>query len=81
MDELLYDSAGELVALVGTALLSTGLTVVGLLTERAAFQNVTTGQTTLGVWELAVGALVLYVGLYLLGYRKVWRPIRDRRGA
>lgn len=81
MDELLYDSLGELLALAGTALLSGGLTVAGLLTERAALRDLTAGQVTLGVWELAAGGLVLYVGLYLLGYHKVWQPIRGREAS
>ncbi|PSQ15385.1 hypothetical protein BRD00_13875 [Halobacteriales archaeon QS_8_69_26] len=81
MEELLYDSLGELLALAGTAALSAGLTVVGLVTEWAAFQNALAGQTSLGIRELAVGGLLLYVGLYLVGYGKLWPQVRDRQGS
>lgn len=76
MDELLYDSLGELLALVGTAMASGVITLVGVLTERAALRDVATGHPTLGAWELFMGGLALYVGLYLLGYHGAWQRFR-----
>lgn len=45
-------------------------TTAGVLVERASVHTLTVGQTTLGLWEMAMGALALFVGLYLLGYRE-----------
>lgn len=39
------------------------LTAVGLEIEYLAFQNVTSGGTTIGLWMLFVGAVALYAGV------------------
>lgn len=79
MEEVVYDSLGELLGLVGTAVVSGVVTVAGVLIERAGLAELAAGHSTIGLWEVLVGGLVLYVGLYLLGYQKVWRPLRDAR--
>lgn len=76
MDEVLYDSLGELLGLIGTAVVSGVLTLFGALTERAGLQELQAGHSTIGAWEVAVGLLALYVGLYLVGYGEVWPRLR-----
>lgn len=56
------------------SLLATGVfTTVGTLTEHAGLQNVLAGHAAIGVWEVWMGAVALFAGLYLLGYRRVYR--------
>jgi hypothetical protein len=77
MQGVLGDSLGEVLALVLTALGSGLLALGGLAIELAAVANLTTGHATIGLWELCVGALVLYAGVYLLGYQRVLAPLRQ----
>ncbi len=73
MKDLATASAGELLELVGTAVGTLLFTAIGTITEHAALQNLSTGQTTLGAWEAAVGMLAIVAGLYFLGYQE-FRP-------
>jgi divalent metal cation (Fe/Co/Zn/Cd) transporter len=81
MDEVVYGSLSELVTTVAAAVGSAVLTVAGLFVEWAGVQNLVTGHAGAGLWEAWIGLLVLYAGLYLLGYRTVWRRVRGRRRA
>jgi hypothetical protein len=65
--ESLAELAGLLLSLVAAGL----LTVVGALTESAGLANLLAGQSMLGLWELWMGAIALYAGVYLLGYKRV----------
>ena len=47
------------------ALLMTGL---GVLTEKGGLAHLANGDTTAGVWMLAMGVVFLYLGVVLLGY-------------
>ncbi|MFB6134494.1 MAG: hypothetical protein ABEJ55_05855 [Halanaeroarchaeum sp.] len=58
---------------------SGALTVGGVLTEEAAVSNVLAGHLPLGLWEGWMGAVALFVGVYLLGYRRLYRSIRTAR--
>lgn len=72
MTESIATSIIDLLVLLGemtTAVLLTG--VAGLL-ERDGLINLANGQLTLGAWEVLMGSLGLFVGLYLLGYRECW---------
>lgn len=77
MRNLLGDSLGELLALALTAVGSGILAIGGLAIELAAVGNLATGHATIGLWELCVGAIVLYAGVYLLGYRRVIATLRQ----
>jgi len=81
VDELLTESFVEVLALVLTAVGSGVLALVGTAAELAAFGNLTTGDLGIGLWELCLGALLLYAGLYLLGYRRLVATLRGRRRA
>lgn len=50
---------------------SGALTTAGLLAERAGLQNVLAGQAAIGLWEVWMGGVALFVGVYLVGYRRV----------
>lgn len=77
MRNLLGDSLGELLALALTALGSGLLAIAGLAIEIAAVGNLATGHATVGLWELCFGAMILYAGVYLLGYRRVFATLRQ----
>lgn len=71
MKEISYGNAVEsldyLVTTLGTMLFSG----TGVLVERAAFNELAAGATAIGLWETGMGALLLFVGLYLFGYRRL----------
>ena len=51
---------------------ATGLAVAfGLFAEGASLTNLAAGNTSLGFWFAYMGTLALFVGIYLLGYRKL----------
>jgi len=58
--DLLFSPLAEALGVVFYVVVAGVLTVVGTLAERASLHNLTTGQTTLGVWEAVVGALLIY---------------------
>lgn len=73
MEDSVVDTMVELVVIVAAGIGSVGITVAGWLTEQAGLHNVLSGDLTLGLWELWMGTIALFVGVYLLGYRTVWR--------
>ena len=51
---------------------ATGLAVAfGLFAEGASLTNLAAGNTSLEFWFAYMGTLALFVGIYLLGYRKL----------
>lgn len=74
-------SLGELLGLLPAAVAAGLLTVVGALTENAGIADLFAGQPVFGLWEVGIGALLLYVGIYMLGYRTVWLGLRGDSGA
>jgi hypothetical protein len=75
-----FGSLGELLSLLLRALAAGILTVVGALTENAGIGDLLAGPSVFGLWEVGMGALLLYVGIYMLGYRQVWLGLRGERG-
>ncbi|MFC7019805.1 MULTISPECIES: hypothetical protein [Haloarcula] len=67
MNAIVTELADLLLSLVAAGL----LTVVGALTESAGLANLLAGQSMLGLWELWMGAIALYAGVYLLGYKRI----------
>ncbi|WP_424002774.1 hypothetical protein ACOZ4I_02710 [Haloarcula salina] len=61
----------ELLELVLSVLLATAFTAVGTLTEQAAISDLSGGVSAFGLWELYMGLVLLYAGVYLLGYQRV----------
>jgi hypothetical protein len=60
MRELIFGPLAETLGVVFYVVVTGVLTVVGALAERAGLHDLATGQTTLGVWEAVVGALLIY---------------------
>lgn len=56
---------------LASLLASGALTVAGLLAEWAGVQNLVAGQAAIGLWEVWMGGVALFVGLYLVGYGRV----------
>ena len=81
MIDRLPSSLVELGSLVATIVLATVLTVVGLVVEAIGVLTVLTGEAALGAWELALGLLLCYAGMYLLGYRRVLPQLRTLLGS
>jgi hypothetical protein len=73
--QLSFDALSELLVevavLVGSALGSGLLALLGILAENAALQHVATGRVVLGVWLLAAGAIALGAGV-IVGYRECY---------
>jgi hypothetical protein len=75
-------SLGELLSVLLRALAAGLLTAVGALTETAGIGDLLASPSVFGLWEVGMGALLLYVGIYMLGYREVWLGLRgDDRAA
>jgi len=66
----------SLLELLASLFAAAVLTLVGLLTENAAVADLLAGPSVFGLWELGMGLLLLYAGIYMLGYRRVWLGIR-----
>jgi len=63
MREILFGPVAEALDVVLYVAIAGTLAVVGAIAERAGLHNLTTGQTTFGLWEAAVGALLIYAAL------------------
>lgn len=70
MDDLMYGPVVDLLVLIASAIGAAIVTVGGVIVELDGFHHLTLGSSTLGIWEMAMGALLLFVGIYLLGYRQ-----------
>ncbi|QPV63403.1 hypothetical protein I7X12_01845 [Halosimplex litoreum] len=63
MRELLLGPVAEALGVVLYVAIAGALAVVGALAEQAGLSNLSAGQTTLGLWEAAVGAVLIYAAL------------------
>ena len=70
-------SLTELLSLLLRALAAGVLTVVGALTENAGITDLLAGPSVFGLWEVGMGGLLLYAGVYMLGYKQLWRGLSD----
>lgn len=52
------------------------LAVMGILTEIGGYENVTAGDSTLGVWMLVMGAVMLYAAVSIT-YEKALPAMRS----
>ena len=59
----MFDGLAEVVPEVLYALLASGLTVVGVAAETFGAQNLTGGETTIGLWMAFVGVVALYAAM------------------
>lgn len=62
--------AVELITLALYTIGAGALTVGGVAAEYASFQHLGAGEATLAMWLAALGCVMLYAGIYGLGYQK-----------
>lgn len=60
MQGVITEPVAELLVLLLYAGLAVVLTVLGALAELASLETITSGQSLFGLWEVALGALLLY---------------------
>lgn len=73
MNGIISETALELLAIFASALGSIILTGIGIMAEQAAVNNVLAGQLTVGLWEFTAGGILLFAGIYMLGYKEFSR--------
>ena len=66
MQGAITESLAELLGLVFYAGLAGVLTVLGALAELASLQDLAAGESLFGLWEVAVGTLLLYAAYNVL---------------
>jgi hypothetical protein len=66
MQGAITESLAELLGLVFYATVAAVLTVLGALAELASLQDLAAGQSLFGLWEIAVGTLLLYAAYNVL---------------
>lgn len=74
----MYSNLGELLSLLASAVGTVVFTGVGVLLERAGIRALESGISGFGLWEVAVGIALVYIGLYVIGYRTFWTGVRPR---
>ncbi|RQG92709.1 hypothetical protein EA462_00290 [Natrarchaeobius halalkaliphilus] len=62
----------ELLPILAYTLIAAVLTAGGLAAEYASLQHLGSGEAMVALWLAAIGAVMLYAGLYGIGYRKVF---------
>ncbi|TMT85172.1 hypothetical protein E2L06_00555 [Haloterrigena sp. H1] len=65
--ELLAESLSLIVYTVVAGVLTVG----GALVEQASLQHLGAGEAMIALWLAALGGVMLYAGVYGLGYKKV----------
>jgi len=61
----------ESLSLIVYAVVAGVLTVGGALVEQASLQHLGAGEAMIALWLAALGGVMLYAGVYGLGYQKV----------
>lgn len=80
MKGLAVESVSGLLALVGSAVGAAAFSLLGALAELAGVRHLLAGQTVVGAWEIWVGTTLLFVGVYLFGYRECWPRVKRLGG-
>lgn len=73
MKDVALEAATEIATTLFFALGTIALSAAGAYMERLGVDSVLGGQLLLGLWAVFVGGALLYVGVYLMGYREL-RP-------
>lgn len=71
MPELSLESVVQLLGLAVEVVAMVLLSALGFLAERAGFAALANGFEPVTVWLLGIGAVALYAGLYMIGYRRL----------
>ncbi|SDR32340.1 hypothetical protein [Natronobacterium texcoconense] len=72
--ELLVESLSMLLYTVAAVVLTVG----GVLAEGASLQHFGSGELVVGLWLAAIGAVMLYAGLYGIAYKKLLASVLAR---
>jgi hypothetical protein len=64
--------------LLVSLILAPVLTVAGALLEQAALADLSAEVSTFAMWEFGMGLLLLYIGIYMLGYRTLLPAVRQQ---
>lgn len=75
MNEALYEVLLDAMAFLGSAIGTVVFTAGGIAVERAGIENLAIGSLGIGAWEVYMGTLLLFVGLYLCGYRRLFHRL------
>lgn len=65
-------SLADIAVLVLAAIASAGFIAAGVFVELIASSHLLGGDLYLGLWEAAFGLILLYAGVWVLGYHEVW---------
>jgi hypothetical protein len=71
--ELLVDSIALLFYLVAATVLTAG----GIAAEYASAQHFGSGEVVVALWLAGLGAIMLYAGVYGIGYKKLLASARS----
>ena len=66
----------ESITLLVYTVVAITLTVGGLFAEYTSVQQFGAGEATAALWLAAIGGVMLYAGLYGVGYQKVFARLR-----
>ncbi|SIS10212.1 hypothetical protein [Natronorubrum thiooxidans] len=61
----------ELLPMIVYTILGGALTAGGIAAEYASLQHLGAGEAMVGLWLAAIGVVMLYGGVYGIGYKKV----------
>ena len=67
----------ESLALLLYVLVGAVLTAGGLAAEYASLQHFGSGEAVVALWLAGLGAIMLYAGIYGIGYQKVLASVRS----
>ena len=73
MDGILSTSVVDLIEVLVTVIGTGAFSASRPPMVNAGLQNVLTGHSALGAWEVWMGGVALFAGLYLLGYRQIYQ--------
>ena len=79
MNEFGLDPILDLLVTLASVVGAVGFTALGFVVDRAGLSNLVAGAMAQGAWELWMGTLALFVGLYLFGYRTALPALANRR--
>ena len=71
MGTALPELLAELLPMAAYTIAAGLLTIGGFAAEYASMQHVGAGETTVALWLAAIGCVMLYAGVYGIGYQKV----------
>ncbi|AEH35853.1 hypothetical protein [Halopiger xanaduensis] len=68
----------ESLSVVFYAIAASALTIGGIAAEYASTQHLGAGDQTVALWLAAIGAVMIYAGVYGLGYQKLLVEVQAR---